>query len=259
MRQDHELLLDEFNPDDRGRASSSAIFATYLTATPTGINLDISPSGPPANATQPSSSSKESTKKLRGRRRSNLEMHKASERREVPRPVSMELGCETAAPENAVGVEGLIQESGRRILATSSRADQGTEAVGDAKDRIDLKGFGARVEGAQRTRAQGLEGRRHSDATLAAADGVNQVEARTPPAMERNLFLSALANGKLEVIKCSSRCNQRHVGAITPRVRCLNSRRRGRAIQTSCLEVECYLELWDARPLKSGVSYSFTE
>lgn len=217
MRQDHERLFDEFNPDDKGRASSSAIFATYLTA-PTGINLDISPSGPPANATQPSPSSKESTNKLRGRRRSNLEMLKAFERKGKPRPVDMELGSGTTAPENAVDVEGLIQQSGRRILATSSRADQGTEAVGDAKDRINMKGFGAGVEGEQQTKAQGLEGRHHSDAAPAAADGVNQVEARTPPAMERNLFLSALANGKLEVIKCPSIRNQSHVDAITPGV-----------------------------------------
>lgn len=199
MRQDLELLFNDFNSDDEDKVSrSTTAVATYLTAT--GINRDISLSGPANAALQPPSR-RESMKKLCGRRRSNPDIHKIAGRRGLPRSVSMEMGSETTASDHAVHVDGKLQQSGSRILATSSRADQGTEAVGDAEDRIAFKGFGARVEGAQQTRAQGMEGRLHSDATPAAVDVVNQVEARTPPAMERNLFLSALANGKLEVIK----------------------------------------------------------
>lgn len=66
-----------------------------------------------------------------------------------------------------------------------SAADGGTKAVGDAEERIDFQGFRANVERATET--------------AGVMDGGIQAEARTPPAMERNLFLSALANGKLEV------------------------------------------------------------
>lgn len=223
MRQDLELLLsDQLNPYDEGHVQHTAILATYLAAT--GTNLDMPPTGEAKTTQQPSC--RERTKDLRGRRRSNPDKHKVSERRgKLPRPASTEWGPETTTSGNAVDVEGLLhQQSDRRILATSSRADQGTEtAVGDAEDRIDFEGFRARVGGAQQARAQGLEGRLSSDATPAAADGVNQVESRTPPAMERNLFLSALANGKLEVMKTE------RVKLVWSRC-CPDSHRRARAM-----------------------------
>ncbi|CAM9901683.1 unnamed protein product [Ectocarpus sp. 4 AP-2014] len=63
-----------------------------------------------------------------------------------------------------------ISTTSTAVLATSSRADRGTEASGNTDDSIN-QGFREKETAA---------------------------EARTPPAMERNLFLSALANGKLE-------------------------------------------------------------
>lgn len=193
-REELEALFNEFNPDEEGKVSRSAIFATYA-----------------ANTAQPPSS-KESMKKLRGRRRSSSDVQQISELRRTPRPVDMAPGSETAS-EDAIDFKGLLPPVSR-ILATSSRADQGTEAVGDAEDRIDFKGLRARVEGAKQTRAQGLEARLYSDATP-AADGVN-VEARTPPAMERNLFLSALANGKLEVIEMQPESRWSSMSQFTP-------------------------------------------
>lgn len=93
------------------------------------------------------------------------------------------------------------------ILATSSRTDRETEPVGDGKDRMDFKGLRAGVQGAKEAGGEELEGR-----CMAPSDGASQVEARTPPAMERNLFLSALANGKLEV----TNKRQLHTGAHSP-------------------------------------------
>lgn len=66
-----------------------------------------------------------------------------------------------------------ISTTSTAVLATSSRADRGTEATRNTDDSIN-QGFREKETAA---------------------------EARTPPAMERNLFLSALANGKLEVMR----------------------------------------------------------
>ena len=82
------------------------------------------------------------------------------------------------------------------VLIATSRADTGTDATGDAQGRIDFKGFRARVEGAKEATGEEQERRNAAPAADAAA-----VEARTPPAMERNLFLSALANGRIEVME----------------------------------------------------------
>eukprot|EP00903_Cladosiphon_okamuranus_P019155 g17618.t1 len=58
---------------------------------------------------------------------------------------------------------------------------------------MDFKGLRARAQGAKGTGGEELDG-----LCMSPTGGASQVEARTPPAMERNLFLSALANGKLE-------------------------------------------------------------
>lgn len=84
----------------------------------------------------------------------------------------------------------------RAVLLATSGADPGTEAAGDAQDRIGFKGFRTRGEGAKETGDKEREGRNTAPAADAAA-----AEARTPPAMERNLFLSALANGRIEVME----------------------------------------------------------
>ncbi len=84
---------------------------------------------------------------------------------------------------------------GAAVLLATSGADPGTDAAGDAQDRIDFKGFRTRVEGAKEAGGKEREGRNTAAADAAAA------EARTPPAMERNLFLSALANGRIEVME----------------------------------------------------------
>lgn len=83
--------------------------------------------------------------------------------------------CNGDVQQQRVSGQGISTTS--TVLATSSRTDRGTGATGNADDNIN-QGFREKETAA---------------------------EARTPPAMERNLFLSALANGKLEVMRTDVR------------------------------------------------------
>lgn len=91
----------------------------------------------------------------------------------------------------------------RTILATSSSGSgsvyRGVESAratdaGHGKAARDKETEALRVSGA-------IESGKKDDGggDAGSEDSNGQVESRTPPAMERNLFLSALANGKLEV------------------------------------------------------------
>lgn len=88
------------------------------------------------------------------------------------------------------------ETSGRtRTGSTSPVKEEATAVDSSESNLIDFAEFFARVEGALGSATEG-----HTATFVEVTHaGNNQAESRTPPAMERNLFLSALANGKLAV------------------------------------------------------------
>lgn len=183
-----ELFFEELNPDDDGKVSRSAVFSKYHARTGT----DLSKFAAPTDAARVSSSTKDD------------DVQCAGQQDREPQQVRMQGGTSLLPSADTVSVPPTSATDGT-ILATS-RTGPGTEATGAAgEDRrredsteelIDFEGFRAIVEGATEPGARDREGL-VVDITREIGQ---QVESRTPPAMERNLFLSALANGKLEVM-----------------------------------------------------------
>lgn len=178
-RESLRRFFDEFRPDAKGKVSRAEIFATFHART--GANLaNTNSSGAFPTVVEDSS--------FVEKRRSTRGMSRAA----VPQSASISSlgGDETTNTElvyaQAAGASGTI--AGCKKVYTSQEVP--------ADGLIGFEDFRASVEEATDPRA-----RNHEALFVELVEDANgsQVEARTPPAMERNLFLSALANGKLAV------------------------------------------------------------
>lgn len=102
----------------------------------------------------------------------------------------------TGANLNAAGATAATAAA--TATATAAAAEQKQGCNSRESELIDFEDFMARVVADPRARDRAAlllpQG-----PSFQAEEGKTSSEARTPPAMERNLFLSALANGKLAV------------------------------------------------------------
>lgn len=87
----------------------------------------------------------------------------------------------------------------RTILARSSSGRAGDGRIDFDVFRHSAKDLGVDDQKPAESGGQALEEPRKLVGEGQTMDGDGLVESRTPPAMERNLFLSALANGKIAV------------------------------------------------------------
>lgn len=171
-------MRQEAPDEDRKVSSHSALFASELTGNVSPATCAAAAPAAPPNPAR-SSSSSDFVDNLRVRRRSSRSSRRVLQISEPTR------AQQCAWPDATSKTDAAVPGLGCKTILATSRAGQGTEPVADEHNRMVFKGLRARVQGAKETSGE---------------DGESQVEARTPPAMERNLFLSALANGKLEVI-----------------------------------------------------------
>lgn len=104
----------------------------------------------------------------------------------------------TGANLDADSTTATSSSRGDKTSGPAVQEDDKTAAVNRDNGLIDFEGFMTRVD-----RVMGARASQHASLLLEVGnDSTNQEadsESRTPPAMERNLFLSALANGKLAV------------------------------------------------------------
>ena len=210
-----ELFFEEFNPDEDGKVSRSAILASYQART--GADLDIAVAAPSETTRLPPG--QQGVDQLRGRRRRGRDLQ------QVPEQGGALLSTGIDGIGSIWRRETLASVSAVPAILATSRADRGAEVAGAAEggarigdcteDRINLEAFRAIVDGASQPGTEDQE-----DLAVDMTRGIDQVESRTPPAMERNLFLSALANGKLEVIRIIMYSYvQVDTGRLYPRVR----------------------------------------
>lgn len=195
QRKELELFFEEFNPDKDGKVSRSAVLTSYQART--GAYLDIAVAAPSETTRLPPD--QQGVDQLRGRRRRGRDL------RQVPEQGGASLSAGINGIDSIWHRKTLVSGSPVPAILATSRADRGAEVAGAAEggarigdctdDRINLETFRAIVDGASQPGAEDQE-----DLAVEMTRGIDQVESRTPPAMERNLFLSALANGKLEVI-----------------------------------------------------------
>lgn len=179
MPIDGELLRqiwDDSKPDGQGRVSRAEVFATFRART--GINLGTA--GATTTVT-PVGKSEDSV----GRQPSIRSAWDVSDEGRA----SMSL---------AAGTEATIAESHTSANEAAGKTGTYCRQEEDGIDSlIDFDGFAASVERAMDPRATN-----HDILFVQVGEergGSRGAEARTPPAMERNLFLSALANGRLAV------------------------------------------------------------
>lgn len=177
-RESLRRFFDKFNPDAKGKVSHSEIFATFRTRT--GANLTDT-------TTSNVFTEVGVNHNIADRRRSGL--------------IRVQVGLSDQASNSAVGENRSTCTSGAgHAIGTSktasARKSRNGPRIGKSDYPIDFYDVYAAVEEAQDPRA--INDEDAFDGPMEEGD-TSQVEARTPPAMERNLFLSALANGKLAV------------------------------------------------------------
>lgn len=192
QRKELEFFFEEFNPDEDGKVSRSAILASYQARTGT----DTTVAAPSETTRLPPD--QQGADHPRGRRRRGRGLQ------QVPEQGGASLSAGIDGVDSILRHKTLAPAASIPSILATSRADRGAEAAGAAEggarigdcteDRINLEAFRAIVDGASPPGAEDQD-----DLAVEMARGIDQVESRTPPAMERNLFLSALANGKLEV------------------------------------------------------------